>query len=368
MAYYYPGSKEDEFISGKLKTMGKKPAVKNLEEEPTEKLFKSKNRFKKIAGILLLIFLLVGGALFYKTSNLISKISFSGGSIFGGLFKDMEDVKGFKEGRINILLVGMRGQNIPGGSLLADTIMVISVKNKENKVAMLSIPRDLYTEIPGKNYSRKINEANVIGEEAGRGEGLELMKATVSNVTGLPIHYAVSANFDALRDTVDVLGGINIYREQPFYEGKQFVEGGECGGEFSLPAGDVKLDGETALCYTRARFATSDFDRAKRQQEVLLAIKEKALSVGTLSDFGKLNNLISVMGNNIRTDMRSWEMQKLFGVLKGLDDPEIYRKVFSTAEDGLLYSTNNGSYILLPVGENYEKIHQACANIFEEEQ
>jgi polyisoprenyl-teichoic acid--peptidoglycan teichoic acid transferase len=367
MAYYYPGSKENEIITEKLEAIGKTPKVKVSDNDSPKKLFKSKNRFKKIVGILAIIILLIGGALFYKTSNLISKISTSGGSIFGGLFKDADDVKGFKDGRINILLIGMRGQNIPGGSLLADTIMVVSANIRENKVAMISIPRDLYTEIPGKNYSRKINEANVIGEEAGKGKGIELMKETVENVTGLPIHYAVSANFDALRDTVDVLGGINIYLEKPFYEGKQFVEGGECGGEFSLPAGDVELNGEKALCYTRARFATSDFDRAKRQQEVLLAIKEKALSVGTLSDFSKMNNFITVIGDNIRTNMQSWEMQKLFSILRGLDNSEIYRKVFSTAEDGLLYSTNNGSYILLPVGENYEKIHQACANIFEEE-
>jgi len=367
MTYYSPGSREDEILSKKLKHIGKTSDKNAYKENSGKRLFKPRGRIKKTLFILAIIFLLIGGALFYKTSSLMSRISISGGSIFGGLFKGTEDVKGMENGRINILLIGMRGHNIPGGSLLADTIMVISVKAEENEVAMISVPRDLYVAMPGKNYSRKINEANVIGEENGKGEGLELMKGVVGNVTGLPIHYAISANFDALRDTVDVLGGITVHLNKPFYEGEQFVEGGECGGEFSLAAGDIKLNGETALCYTRARFATSDFDRARRQQDVLLSMKSKALSVGTLSDFGKLNNLMNVMGDNIRTDMKSWEMQKLFEILRGVENPEVYHKVFDTSKEGLLYSTSNGSYILLPVGDNYNEIHQVCADIFEEE-
>ena len=315
--------------------------------------------------IFIAIILLGGGLIFYKTSSLFSKISVSGGSIFGGLFKNTEDLEGMEDGRINVLLIGMRGQNIPGGSLLADTIMVISVKPEENKVAMISIPRDLYVEIPGKNYYRKINEANPIGEEQGKGEGLELMSETVSQVTGLPIHYAVSANFDALRDTVDKLGGITVHLDKPFYEGEQFVEGNECGGEFSLPAGDIQLSGDKALCYSRARFATSDFDRARRQQEVLMAIKDKALSLGTLSDYSKLTGLMNIMGDNIRTNMKPWEMQKIFEVMQGIKDPEIKHKVFDTSKEGLLNSDNNGSYILIPsAGQgNYSEIQEVCQNI-----
>ena len=276
-------------------------------------------------------------------------------------------MSGAKEGRINVLLVGMRGLNMPGGSLLADTIMVVSIKPEENKVAMISIPRDLHVEIPGKGYSRKINEANPIGEEAGKGKGLDLMKETVSHVTGLPIHYAVSANFNALRDTVDILDGVTVHLDKPFEESKQFVEGNECGGDFKLPAGDVRLSGEKALCYSRARYATSDFDRARRQQEVLLAIKDKGLSVGTLTDFNKVNDLLNVVGDNIRTDMQPWEMQEIYGLMRKLDNPHVSRKVFDTTEKGLLYSGDNGSYILLPVGNNFDKIHEACQNIFDQE-
>ncbi|MFH1559220.1 MAG: LCP family protein [Patescibacteria group bacterium] len=384
MAYYSAGSREDEIMNQKLANFGKVQKYADKREDPEKEKqrddefprasrasaargnpFKTRGaKLKKTALIFAVIVVLAGAGVFYKTSSLFSKISTSGGSIFGGLFKNKDDLEGMSEGRINVILLGMRGQNIPGGSLLADSIMVVSVKPGENKVAMISIPRDLYVEIPGKNYSRKINEVNPIGEEEGKGKGLELMKEVVGNVTGLPIHYAISANFDALRDTVDVIGGITVHLDKPFYEGKQFVEGNECGGEFSLPEGEVDLSGEKALCYSRARFATSDFDRARRQQEVLLAIKEKALSAGTLSDFGKVNDLLNVMGDNIRTDMKPWEMQKLFEVTNEVDDPKVYRKVFDTSEQGLLKAANNGSYILLPADEDFGRIKEECKNIF----
>lgn len=396
MVYFPAGSKEDDVMAGKIAGI-KRPAFRDaelreeIEDEPFKRrineqkemkkeksaegqaggdkeIFKKKGRLaRKTALVLVAMALLLAGAFFYKTSNLFSKVSTKSGNIFGGLFKGADDLGGVKEGRINILLVGMRGLNMPGGSLLADTIMVVSIKPDENKVAMISVPRDLYVPIPGKGYSRKINEANPIGEEAGKGQGLELMKETVSQVTGLPIHYAVSANFSAMRDTVDILGGVTVHLDKPFQESKQFVEGNECGGEFVLPAGDVKLSGEKALCYSRARFGTSDFDRARRQQDVLLAIKDKGLSVGTLTDFNKVNDLLNVVGDNIRTDMHPWEMQEIYGIFRKLDNPKVYHKVFDTTEKGLLYSGSNGSYILLPVGDNFDKMHEACQNIFNQE-
>ncbi|MBD3238194.1 MAG: hypothetical protein GF332_00945 [Candidatus Moranbacteria bacterium] len=416
MAYYPAGSREDDLINEKIKTFGvslkqkSKTKTRQTDKEPEDdqeeaeeqdrdvdeqdepeqlnnqskktfmgflktknrqqrieeqkKMFNPKSRrFKKFLGLVFLFGLIVGGIIFYKASSFAGKIS-TNGSLFTGWFGDL---KSNEQGQINILVFGMRGKNIPGGSLLADSIMVVAVRPEENKAALISIPRDLYVEIPGKDYSRKINEANPIGEEQGEGKGLELMKKTVSNVTGLDIHYAVSTNFNALREIVDVLGGITIYLDKPFVEDEQYVEGQECGGKFILPAGEVHLDGEEALCYSRARFKTSDFDRARRQQEVLLAIKEKALALGTLSNFSKVNNIIDVVGTNIKTDMKTGEMKKMFELFKNMDNMKIYKKVLDNSKNGLLYSSNNGSYILLPKGDNFEQIHQACQNIFKQE-
>jgi len=330
-----------------------------------------RKKLKKILIVSAILLLALGGVFYYKASTILSKISTGNSGLFTGLLKSDEDIKGMQDGRVNILLLGIRGVNMPGGSNLADTIMILSIKPDDNKVAMVSIPRDLHVDIPGHG-TRKINAANALGEEAGRGKGMDLMKQVIENVTGLPIHYVVSGNFQAFREIVNTLNGVTVHLDQPFSETSQFVDGNECGGIFSLPAGDVKLNGDQALCYSRARYNSSDFARARRQQDVLLAIKDKALSIGTLADFSKVNDMANVVGDNILTTMEPWEMQRLFGIYQKMDNPGVIHKVFDNGQDGLLYSTtidtsDGPAYILLPKGGNFDKIKEVCANIFNEE-
>jgi len=330
-----------------------------------------RKKLKKIlitAGVLVL---LLGGLFYWKASTILSKISTGNDGLLSGLLKSEDDVKGVSEGRINILLLGIRGTNMPGGSNLADTIMLVSIKPDQNKVAMISIPRDLHVEIPGQG-SRKINAANALGEEQGRGKGMELIKQVVENITGVPVHYVVSANFQAFREIISTLGGVTVHLDKPFSETSQFVEGNECGGVFSLPAGDSTLNGDQALCYSRARYNTSDFDRARRQQDVLIAMKNKALSIGTLADFSKVNDIANAVGDNVLTTMVPWEMQKMYGIYQKMDNPGIIHKVFDNSANGLLYSTtidtNDGpAYILQPKTGNFDQMKQVVQNIFDEE-
>jgi LCP family protein required for cell wall assembly len=373
MVYYPKGSKEDEIIDYKIENFNEEDNEENMENnfenekidtKEGRKMFNpSKKKIKKVFGLVFLTGFIACAIFFYKIYDFGKGVTTDPGQLFN-IFNKLETSE---DGQLNLLLIGMRGREIPGGGLLADSIMVVALRPEENKVAMISIPRDLYVEIPGKNYSRKINETYQIGEEQGVGQGLDLMKETVSKVTGMDIHYAASVDFLAFKDTIDALGGITIHLDKPFAELDQFVEGGECGGEFRLPAGDVTLDGETALCYTRARFNSSDFDRARRQQEVLMAIKEKAMNLGMLSDIGKIKKLLDVAGDNVKTDISSsGEMKKLYSLYTGMEDPKMYKKVFDTSKEGLLYSTSNGSYILKPVGDSFDQIHQACENIWQD--
>jgi len=348
-------------------------AYREIEESKgvTEK--KGWKKWKTASIIGALCFVLIGGFFLYKTTDLFSKISTKNGSFLKAFIKSEDQVKGVKEGRVNILLLGMRGENIPGGSLLADTIMLLSVKPDEKKVAMVSIPRDLYVEFPGYGYHRKINAAHVVGEQKGEGKGMELMQQIVENTTGVPVHYSVTVNFQAMREVIDTLGGVEVHLDKPFTEPTQFVEGQECGGVFSLPAGDVNLSGEQALCYARARFATSDFDRARRQQEILMGMKDKALSTGTLTSFGKISSLTDIVGENVRTNMESWEMQKLFSIGQRIDNPEIVHEVLDNGNEGFLYSTtldtdDGKAYILKPKGDTFDYIQKICQNIFNEEE
>lgn len=369
---------------------------------------KSKNK-KKIIFITLGILILVGGIVFWKAGSILNKVSTEGG-LFSSIAKSLpgvpDELDGEKEGRINILLLGMRGENVPGGGLLADTIMVVSIKPLEKKVSMVSIPRDLHVTVPGENYNQKINYVYFHGEEKEKnGGGIKEMKQIVSEISGQQIHYAITINFKGFEQLVDAIGGVKIKLEQPFTEPLQFHEekvcdgekGGvftvktgkfqykkddngkivaayplcynsseECGGVFSLPSGEQNLDGKKALCYVRSRVTSSDFDRARRQQQVLSEIKKTAFSASTLVDFSKVNDILNSLGDNTKTDLEGWEMKKLFDIYKEMGDTlTVNQKVLENSQEGLLYSHEGDErgYILIPIGDNYDKIKALFAGI-----
>lgn len=334
-----------------------------------------KKFYKKGWFIVLSIFILavlIGGSIFaFKAGYVLNRISESDNSSLKSLLGVIPGVGGdIKEsdGRINILLVGMRGENIPGGGLLADTILVLSMKPSENKVAMISIPRDLYVTIPGTSQKSKINAVYAHGAE--KNEAFKEMQESVEQVTGLPIHYSAALNFVGFKQLIDGIDGIDVFLETDFYETSQFVQGQECGGEFTLSAGNNHLDGETALCYARARENTSDFDRTKRQQVMLKALKDKLTSLGTLTDFSKLNSIMDAAGDNLKTNMSSSEMKKFYTEYASMKDAQIYQRVFENSEEGMLKvpedAPKGAGYILIPRAgwDDYSKIHEVCKDIF----
>ncbi|KKP79067.1 MAG: hypothetical protein A2271_00600 [Candidatus Moranbacteria bacterium RIFOXYA12_FULL_35_19] len=376
----------------------------NVRGKSQQKFYKK--RWFKIFAIIVIILLLGGGIFIWKTGGILNKIS--KGGIFQSLVKNIpgvdNEIKGEKEGRINVLLLGMRGENIPGGGLLADTIIVASINPKENKASMISIPRDLYVNNPGWGNKSKVNAVYAAGEENGKKQGLEDMKKVAEEVTGLPIHYSASINFAGFKQIIDAIGGVDITLDKPFQEPVQFNEPHvcdsrvftvptgkfeikknktgritaqyplctnpvkECGGSFSLPSGKQTLNGEKALCYVRSRATSSDFERAKRQQIIIQLVKDKMLSVGTLTDFSKLNALLNALGDNVRTDMELWEMQRFYEIYKNISNLQIYQRVLENSEEGLLYNPTDMpkevGYILLPIGGNYDRIHQTAKDIF----
>lgn len=331
-----------------------------------------KKRWFKILFFIFILLIAMGGFAAYKTGTTLSKISTKDGFL-ASLWKSIpgvgsDQLLGQKAGQINVLLLGMRGENMDGGGLLADTIMVAAIKPAENKVALISVPRDLYVQDPGTSSHSKINAIHALYEEKGEGKGMETMKQVVAEVTGLPIHYVVRLDFRGFKELVDTVGGVDVYLDKPFTEPSQFE--GEAAANFSLPAGKNHLNGEKALFFVRARYTSSDFERAKRQQQVLIALKDKLLTLGTLGDFGKASNILNILGNDVRTDMDISEMKMAFDLSVEMRDPQIKQKVFDTSPEGLLDSakadTPEGkTYILLPAGGNYDKIHEACRNIFQ---
>lgn len=348
----------------------------NLEKKLNyKKSPKGCRRIFKGCLVVFAIFFLIGMFLLYKISNTINKVSAEENSFFHNILSlipkstsiinkiiPSKEINPFEEERINFLILGIRGADDPNGGLLTDTIIVASIERSTNRLALISIPRDIYTDIPGVTKKYKINDAYAIGEQKEWGKGgLALAKETVEKITGLDIHFTISVNFEAFEELIDTLGGITVYVPRDFRETAQW--GGQ---EFFVPQGYQTMDGKTALFYVRSRYSTSDFDRARRQQDVLLAIKNKALNLGILANPLKLNKILDIVGNNVRMDMNIGELNQSIGLITDVKSDDIIRKVFDTTEEGLLTETHTeeGMYILQPAGGNFDKIHETCKNIF----
>lgn len=292
---------------------------------------------------------------------------------------DMVDLPPLPEkdpNRINILLLGGRGLDDPGeGKLLSDTIMVASIEKGEesNKVALISVPRDLYVRLWCLPEKKKINVAYAYG-------GLDCVKNTVAITSGLYIDYAASVNFDALVETVDTLGGIDIHLTEPFEETFQWALDGQEEDEywhieefeegerwvFRVPAGASHLNGSTTLYYVRSRFSSSDFDRMRRQQQVVSAIKDRVLSLGVLANPVKVYNLLDIIGKHVRTDAPWSELVELTTLVYQADTDDIKKKIFDDTPEGLLYHTFvDDEYVLLPTAGNFSEIQAACRDIFD---
>ena len=331
---------------------------------------KTKKRIKWIVFVLAVLILIIPVFYMFKTGLAFSKIltikNISWEKIFGNKLPSSEYTPIKDEDRINFLLLGIRGEGDPNGGLLTDGIMLISLKKSTGQVALISIPRDLYLQMPGEVSYAKVNDAYVIGSEKYK-NGLDYAKKTIAYVTGQYIDYTAIINFDAFKDIIDLLGGVTIHLDNRFVEDKQWwcdASGQNC-QPFIVEAGDQTLNGENALIYARSRFSSNDFDRARRQQQILVALKDKILSLGILSDPIKIGGIIDILSKNVKTDVGPWEIPQLLDLAKNAKTDNIIKKVFENTPEGLLYDTKiNKIYVLLPTAGNFSKIREACQNIF----
>jgi LCP family protein required for cell wall assembly len=263
--------------------------------------------------------------------------------------------------RLDVVILGIRGgtqeEIVNEGGLLTDTIQIVSVDKKTNKAAMISIPRDLMVNMLGVNG--KINEVYERG--LAKNNGIGLVKDIVSRITGVYIDKVIVFDFDAFQHIVDEIGGIDIVLDKPFDEPTQW------GYPFHLPVGKNHLDGQSALYYVRSRYSSSDFDRARRQQEIVKAIKLKAEQNGFLSNPLKISDLLNKVKNDIKTDFQIWDISDLIKVASQFkSDSQIKDVVIDTTN--LLYETKNSKdeYILVPKGDNFDGIKKMFQDIIDQ--
>lgn len=262
-----------------------------------------------------------------------------------------------EDNRLDVLVLGIRGENDPNGGLLTDTIMVMSLDKETGKTAMISIPRDLYVNIKDV-FTGKVNDiywAGLINSN-----GYEFTKKTFSRISGVYIDNVIVFNFESFKSVIDSVGGIDIILDKPFEEKQQW------GYVFYLPAGENHLDGENALYYARSRYSTNDFDRSYRQQKIIMAIKEKVISLGILANPFKINSLVSALGNSVRMDLNISDIGNLvtLGLSFGADDNPPKRVVLST-KNTLYDTSDNDLYILLPQMNDYKPIQKVFKKALE---
>ncbi|MEJ2749054.1 MAG: LCP family protein [Anaerolineae bacterium] len=204
--------------------------------------------------------------------------------------------------RVNILLMGIDRR--PGEAFISrtDTMMIVSIDPAGNRASILSVPRDLYVVIPGRGRDR-INTAFVYGAAGNNpAGGAALSMQTVEYNLGVPISHYVLVDFSAVVQGVDILGGIDV--NVPFTINDPTFPDMYYGYDpLYIPAGLQHMDGALALKYARTRHVDNDFGRAQRQQQVILAARDKALSLGITGLLAKAPLLYQQMEQGIRTDL-----------------------------------------------------------------
>jgi LCP family protein required for cell wall assembly len=204
----------------------------------------------------------------------------------------------------NILLLGSDERPDETGPSRTDTMILLSINPQDKTLGMLSMPRDLWVPIPGQNITTKINTAYGIGEAQGyAGGGAQLAKDTVSSLIGRPVDYFVRVNFDGFRELIDLIGGVDVVVASTIHD-EEYPTADYGVETFHLDAGPQHLDGATALKYARTRHTDDDYNRARRQQEIIRAVADKVLSANMIPQLlPRVPQLLMTMQNSIETDI-----------------------------------------------------------------
>jgi len=328
-------------------------------------------RFKKIIKYILIFILLAGLA---AGGYMGYKFIMAGGNIFNGNILDIinnQPLKQDENGRSNFLILGT-SEDDPGhgGAYLTDSMMVVSVDQNKKNVYMFSIPRDLYVEYGmacNSGYSGKINEYfNCVSDDytsdEAEEERLSKTQAFVGEIFGLDIQYGVHVNNTVIKDAVDAVDGVDVD-----IQGSNGDSGildrnfdWRCNYNCYLVKYDNgvhHLDGEHALFLAMARgdiaptygLSNSNFDREKNQQKIIIALKDKAASTGTLTNLGKITGLIDALGKNLRTNIEVKEIRTIMSVAQEVKTESIKTLSLFDDENRVVKTGNyNGASVVMP--------------------
>ena len=296
--------------------MERRSRVKNKPSDKQNTNSKRKNK-GKIALISLVVLILVGAGAYvfrkplavmafdmFLSGQVEKKLDKSYAPLEGEVAKPVAVVKEEQLNPISILLLGIDQRD--NELARSDTMIYSIVRPKDSKVLLISIPRDTYTEIVGKDKQDKINHAYAFGGE-------KMAKDTVKNFIGHDLDYYAAINFEGLRKVVDTLGGIELPITKDIVNKEKDHE------KFTIKAGKPLYDGQEALNYVRYR-EDSGVNRTIRHQIFLNAMVDRMLK---LDQVMKIPDLMDMLGDNFKTDMTP---SAIIGLAKQIllgDRPEI---------------------------------------------
>ena len=255
--------------------------------------------------------------------------------------------------RLNVLLLGIDTREGDKTDQNTDTMLVVSLDPINKTASMLSIPRDVYIDRPG-TYQGKVNGAYATG-------GPPLVRRVVGDLLGIPIHAYALINFEAFNRIIDGVGGVMIDAKRPVRD--EFYPTTDFGVErLDIAAGPQLMHGDTALKYARSRHDSSDYSRAKRQQDIISALRTRLAQPEALRS---LPALVDTVGTTIETDFDPANTLPLARTGTGIDSSDIRSEVLFPCGGDFphceLTQTNDGGFYLIP---NKSKILDLAAQLF----
>ncbi len=282
-----------------------------------------------------------------------------------------KQLRGEDRDRINILVLGEGGEGHDGPHL-TDTLLFVTFKPSTSQVGILSLPRDLWVPLPDGGQN-KINAINAYAELDKPGSGGEATSKAISALLDQPIDYYVRVDFSAFKTLVDDVGGVTIDVDQDFTD-FAYPTDNSLYKKVEFKKGWQTMNGDTALEYVRSRHGNngegSDFARSRRQQKLIMALKDKLVSFDTLLNPSRVASVLETLQTHVITDMELWEIVKLAKDMRHVDPTSIVRHVLDDNPNGPLYATsipvsNGDAYALLPKKSDWSDIKHLADHVLD---
>lgn len=303
-------SKIFPFSTKHIDTPGKKHTSPTMSPSDTTQTDKKHFSWKKLFGIFLLC--CIGGLTVYASKLILQTNTINGSDHFTPVNTIItEEGKTYTpaklEGTYNLLIAGIGGKWHEGADL-TDSLMLASLDATKKRVTLLSLPRDLYVAYPLNKWTGRINSLYDLGKR--NNVGVTYLAQKVSEITGQSIDYFLVIDFAGFKKIIDILGGVDVNVPKDLVD-REYPNNNWGYETFSVQKWPQTFDGETALKYARSRHSTSDFDRSERQQVLLKAIKEKASSLGIITNPSKISEIYNALKSNIDTNLSVAEMGRI---------------------------------------------------------